>query len=132
MHELSLAMQIQQTVLKAAAEHRVQAVLEVNIEIGKLSLFNPEQVEFWLRQLFRDTVAEAATISVAAISPTVKCGQCGYEGPLEVPSDTGFHIFMPALRCPRCESSNLTVERGREVIIKNLRVHKAGPGEGHA
>jgi len=132
MHELSLAMQIQQTVLKTAAEHRAQAVLEVSIEIGALSLFNPEQVEFWVRQLFRDTVAEAAAIVVTTIAPLVKCGQCGYEGAVEVASDPAFHIFMPALRCPRCESSDLTVERGREVIIKNLRVHAPGPGEGHA
>jgi len=130
MHELSLAMQIQQTVLKAALEHEVQAVVEVDIDIGKLSLFNPDQVEFWLHQLFLDTVAEHAEISVAAISPTVKCADCGYEGAGEVPTDSGFHIFMPALRCPRCESSNIAVEGGRDVVIKNLRVAKAAPGGG--
>ncbi|UCH36505.1 MAG: hydrogenase maturation nickel metallochaperone HypA [Armatimonadota bacterium] len=132
MHELSLAMQIQGTVLKAAAEHEVQDVVEVDIEIGELSLFNPDQVEFWLRQLFRDTVAEGADIRVATIPPKVKCDQCGYEGAIEVPSDPGFHIFMPALRCPRCDAPGLEVERGREVTIKNLRVHKAPPGGAHA
>ena len=144
MHELSLAMQIRQTVLKAAAEHEVEAVLEVDIQIGELSLFNREQVEFWLRQLFRDTVAEGADISVEAIAPTVKCEQCGYEGPVEVPTIEGFTStqpahrpqpaawFMAALRCPRCEASGITIERGREVIIKNLRVHKSAPGQAHA
>ena len=132
MHELSLAMQIQQTVLKTAAEHEVQGVVEVDIEIGRLSLFNPEQVEFWLRQLFRDTIAEDATISVTPISPVVKCGDCGYEGAVEVPSDPSFHIFMPALRCPHCESSSLTIEGGRDVVIKNLRVQKVEPGGAHA
>jgi hydrogenase nickel insertion protein HypA len=121
-------MQIQQTVLKAAVEHEVQAVVEVDIEIGRLSLFNPDQVEFWLRHLFHDTVAEHAAISVAAVSPTVKCGDCGFDGAGEVPTDPSFHIFMPALRCPRCESSNITVEGGRDVVIKNLRVAKSAPG----
>ena len=132
MHELSLAMQIQQTVLKAATEHEVTEVLEVDIEIGELSLFNPDQVGFWLRHLFRDTVAEGADIKVAPIPPRVTCRQCGYDGALEVPTDPGFHIFMPALRCPRCDSSELSVEGGREVVIKNLRVQKDAGGEAHA
>jgi len=132
MHELSLAMQIQQTVLKAAAEHEVTEVLEVDIEIGELSLFNPDQVEFWLRQLFHDTVAEGADIKVAPIPPKVTCRQCGYDGALEVATDPAFHIFMPALRCPQCGSSDLAIEGGREVVIKNLRVHKEGGGEAHA
>jgi hydrogenase nickel incorporation protein HypA/HybF len=131
-HELSLAMQIQQTVLKAAAEHEVQGVVEVDIEIGRLSLFNPEQVEFWLRHLFRDTIAEDAAISVTPISPVVECRECGYEGSVEVPSDPAFHIFMPALRCPRCDSSDLTIEGGRDVVIKNLRVQKIESGGAHA
>ena len=127
MHELTLAMQIQQTVLRAAEQHEVDQVIEVDIEIGELSLFNPGQVEFWLHQLFRDTLAEGAQISVAAIPTLVKCAECGYEGGMRVATDSEFHIFMPALRCPRCESPQVTVKHGREVIIKNLRVQKAGP-----
>jgi len=127
MHELTLAMQIQQTVLRAAAQHEVDKVIEVDIEIGELSLFSPGQVEFWLHQLFRDTLAEGAVISVAAIPTLIKCAECGYEGGMRVPTDSEFHIFMPALRCPRCESSQVTVQHGREVIIKNLRVQKAPP-----
>lgn len=132
MHELSLAMQIQQTVLRAAAEHEVDKVVEIDLEIGELSLFNPEQVEFWLHQLFRDTVAEGAQISVGTVAPRVKCGDCGYQGAIQVPPDPGYHIFMPALHCPRCDSPRLTVERGREVTIKNLRVQKISSGGAHA
>jgi len=125
-------MRIRQTILTAAAEHEAQKVVEVDIEIGELSLFSPEQVQYWLRQLFRDTIAEGADISVATIPVRVKCARCGYEGAIEVPTDPEFHLFMPALTCPRCDSPNPTVERGREVIVKNLRVQKSEPGGAHA
>ena len=132
MHELSLAAQIRRTVLKAAAAHAVDQVIEVDIEIGELSLFNPDQVGFWLRQLFRDTVADGADVRVAATPTHIKCGACGYAGGVELPTDPEFHIVVPAVRCPACDSSDITVERGREVIIKNLRVHKAAPEVGTA
>lgn len=132
MHELSLAMQIRDTVLETATAHEVDKVLEVDIEIGQLSLFSPEQVMFWLRQLLRDTVAEEAEISVATIPTAIKCEACGYQGVVEVPTDPEFHIFMPAVRCPGCESPRVTVEHGREVIIKNLRVQKSTPDIGIA
>jgi len=129
MHELTLATQIQRTVLSAAAQHQVDEVLEIDIEIGELSLFNPDQVQFWLHQLFRDTVAEDAEIKVASTPTAIECSQCGYAGRVEVPTDPDFHVFMPVVRCPRCDSSDIKVQHGREVVIKNLRVHKAGPGE---
>lgn len=132
MHDLSLATQIQRTVLQAAQHHQVDKVLEVDIEIGELSLFNPDQVEFWLHQLFRDTIADGATISVETTPTRIKCAHCGYEGAVEVPKDPEFHIFMPAVRCPRCESSEVTVQSGRDIVIKNLRVQKSAPEAGRA
>lgn len=132
MHELSLAMRIRQTILRAATEYEAQKVVEVDIEIGELSLFSPEQVQYWLHQLFRDTIAEGANVSVGTIPVWAKCAQCGYEGPIEVRSAPEFHVFMPALTCPRCDAPNPTVERGREVIVKNLRVQKGETGGAHA
>ena len=48
MHELSMAQAIVDTVLDAAQKNEAQDVLEVTIEIGQITMLNPEQLKFLL------------------------------------------------------------------------------------
>jgi len=44
MHELSISQSIAKTVLKKSSEQKAKNILSVEIEIGELTLLNPEQV----------------------------------------------------------------------------------------
>ena len=48
MHELSMAQAIVDTVLDAAEKNNATEVVEVTIEVGMLTMLNPEQLKFLL------------------------------------------------------------------------------------
>ncbi|GAH93748.1 unnamed protein product, partial [marine sediment metagenome] len=43
-------------------EQEAKNILSVEIEIGELTFLNPEQVEFWLEEIFKKTPAKDAKI----------------------------------------------------------------------
>jgi hydrogenase nickel incorporation protein HypA/HybF len=127
MHELAMASAMQQRILQAAAEHGARRVLSVQIQIGELSLLNPEQVEFWLTELTRDTVAEGAKFVIQIEKARIRCAHCGYRGAMPVEEDPLSHFHLPALTCPDCASTEVHLEQGREVLIRSVEVLTEGP-----
>lgn len=122
MHEFAMASAMHQRILKAAAEHGAGRVLSVQIEIGELSLLNPEQVEFWLTELARNTAAEGAKFTIQVSKARIRCSRCGYQGAMPVEEDPLSHFALPSLSCPQCGSAEVHLEQGREVLIRNVEV----------
>lgn len=128
MHEFSVASAMQQTILKAAAEHGAAKVLSVQMEIGELSFLNPEQVQFWLTELTRDTVADGAEFVIHVGKARIRCCHCHYQGAMPVEEDPLFHFRLPSLTCPRCASTEVQIEQGREVLIRNMELLQGREG----
>ncbi|MBA7658915.1 Hydrogenase maturation factor HypA [subsurface metagenome] len=122
MHEMSVAQQIARAVLRAAKREEAVKVDRINIEIGQLTFLNPEQVIFWLAELFKGTEAEAAEISHKMVPARVRCGKCGYEGPLQVKDDPLFHQALPVFACPKCEKGSLEILEGRDCIVSSIEI----------
>jgi len=120
MHELSVATGMRQTILKTAEEHGAAKVLSVHIRIGELSFVNPEQIEFWLGELMKGTIAEGAKILIETVAPTVSCPGCGYEGDIKMEDHPEYHVMLPSLTCPRCGGTDLDVKAGRDIVIQNI------------
>ena len=55
MHELSMAQGIINAVLDTANENNATEVNEVTIEVGRLAMINPEQLQFILGVLIENT-----------------------------------------------------------------------------
>ena len=64
MHELSMAQAIVDTVLDAAEKNNATEVVEVTIEVGMLTMLNPEQLKFLLEVIVEDTLLENAEIII--------------------------------------------------------------------
>lgn len=121
MHEFFLSSSIARRVLQEAKKRKV---LSLHLEIGELTFLNPEQVKFWLRELFRGTPAEKAKIKIKKIPPFGKCSSCGYRGEIKPPLESfSFHLFSPPLFCPKC-GARLKIERGKDCLLRRIQLLK--------
>jgi hydrogenase nickel incorporation protein HypA/HybF len=121
MHELSMAEAIVNTVVDAAKKNDAEEVLEVTIEIGNLTMLNPEQLRFLLEVLVEDTIMKNAEIVIEEIPVAIKCKSCDYEGEADT---EGSDHYLTIVLCPECGERNLEIVAGRECNVKNIRIEK--------
>ena len=121
-HEFSIADEIVRNVLETAEKNRGKKVVSILLEIGELTHLNGEQVTFWIKELFKDTVAEGAGVKVKTIKAGIQCKSCGYKGGMGSDQDSFRHL-IPA-SCPRCNSFQIKIEKGRECILRKIQVVK--------
>lgn len=121
MHELSMAQGILDSVIENAEKNNATQVTKVVIEIGRLAMLNPEQVKFMLGVLNEDTIASNAEFVIEEIPAEIKCKDCDFEG--EAIIDDRDH-YMPAIKCPKCDSYMIEVINGKDVIVKNIIIDK--------
>jgi len=121
MHEFSIADEIVKNVLETAKKNRGKKVVSILLEIGELTHLNREQVSFWIKELFRDSVAEGAKVKVKTIKARIQCKDCGYKAGMGPNQEDSFRYLIPA-SCPRCNSLQIKIEKGRECILRKIQV----------
>jgi hydrogenase nickel incorporation protein HypA/HybF len=123
MHEFSAASEIVEVVTKTAKVHKSRRVKEVTLVIGKLSLFNIDQIKFSYDILSKGTPLEGSKLVVEEREAKVKCEKCGYKGPISMLEDSSYHFFLPSLQCPKC-GKNVAIVEGRECLVKTIKMVK--------
>ncbi len=123
MHEFSIASEIVQAVLNTAEKNKGKRVLSVQLEIGEFTFLNRQQVLFWLNELFKGSAAEGAEIRLRIVRARISCQGCGYHG--RAPSREGDLVrhFIQCC-CPRCGSFRIRIEKGRECLLRKVRILK--------
>jgi hydrogenase nickel incorporation protein HypA/HybF len=123
MHEFSISSEIVKNVLDAAEKNNGEKVLSVQLEIGELTLLNIEQVIFWIHELFKGSAAEGAEVKVKTIKARIHCKVCGYKGGIRFNQEDSFrHLCLQ--NCPRCNSFQIKVDKGRECVLRRIQVVK--------
>jgi len=108
MHEYSIANDIYLTARRAAVENLAISVKTIHVEIGELSMVNPDQVDFLFKVIIEDDpLFSGTTLDMRTIPPETTCS-CGY---------TGNEIFV----CPKCGSLP-SVVKGREILVSNIEI----------
>ena len=120
MHEFSISDEIVKNVLGAVKENKAQKVLSIQLEIGELALLNVEQVTFWIREMFKGSVAEGAKVKVRTIKARIQCESCGYRGGMNLDQRDPFRHAIP-YSCPKCQSFQIDIEKGRECHLKKIQ-----------
>jgi len=120
MHEFSISDEIVKNVLGAVKENKAQKVLSIQLEIGELALLNVEQVTFWIREMFKGSVAEGARVKVRTIKARIQCESCGYRGGMNLDQRDPFRHAIP-YSCPKCQSFQIDVKKGRECHLKKIQ-----------
>ncbi|MBP2045548.1 hydrogenase maturation nickel metallochaperone HypA [Methanobacterium aggregans] len=121
MHELSMADAMVKTILDVAEKNDATEIIEATVEVGKLTMLNPEQLKFLLDVLVENTLLENATINIEEVSVEIKCNSCDYTGPANM--DDSDH-YMAIVKCPECSERDLEITAGRECNVKNIKIEK--------
>ncbi|MEM0233447.1 MAG: hydrogenase maturation nickel metallochaperone HypA [Candidatus Nezhaarchaeales archaeon] len=137
MHELSTASSIFEVVLEVASRHGAKKIIEVNIDVGELTLLNPDQLSMAFKALSEGTIAEGANLNVNVVKAKARCNRCSEEWYVNlsgVSSAISHLMFMtcPACDaraflkqgCPKCGETNFDFISGNELIIKSIKIEK--------
>ena len=121
MHELSMAQGIINAVLDTANENNATEVTEVTVEVGRLAMINPEQLQFILGVLVENTIMEDAEIKFEEIPAEILCYDCDFKG--EAILDDKDH-YAPMVKCPKCDSLSVETLNGKDIVVKNIVIEK--------
>ena len=132
MHEFSVAKSIVDTIIQVAEANNAVRVLEVNLELGEVSLVNLDQLNFHIEMLVEDTIAKGMKVNGSERPVKIRCLECGYEGPVKYEEkNPEWHVRVPIFQCVECESPDTVILEGRELNIKDINV-SYGEEEGNA
>lgn len=119
MHEFSTAVNIIEAVKRAAKDYGATRVLRISLQIGKLSMLNPDQLLFGLEIAAKDSIAEGAKVSIEPLPTKIHCNQCGEESVIK--EEGSIYEMLSSLACPKCHSRDVNVIQGRECIVKDVQ-----------
>ncbi len=115
MHELSvveaLIDQVRETLVQEGGKGRVS---KLELSIGRLSGVNCESVRFAFELLSPGTVAEGAEVEIQQPKAACNCRAC----------HARTEIDELVIQCPRCSSSDISIEGGRELLLQSIEVEE--------
>jgi len=145
MHETSIALSILAAVEDVfRSTPGARRVTRIRLQIGMLSLIDPDALRFALRVVSRGTPTEDAEIDIEIVKPRFRCRGCEHEwepGPEDVKRisedptlSTLVHIHPDALvrylRCPRCRGGDVEIVRGHGVVLHSVSIEAGGEEHG--
>jgi hydrogenase nickel incorporation protein HypA/HybF len=137
LHELSMASGILETVLEVASKNNAKKVLEVVVEVGELTLLNPDQLSMAFNVLSEGTIVEGAKLKVKVIRARARCNACNEEwdvGLGDLPTVVDHFTFLTCLTsdskkflknvCPKCGGTDFDFVTGKELVVKSIKIEK--------
>ncbi len=122
MHELAMATSIMESILNVANKNEAISVTEVVLEVGELTMLNPEQLRFMMDVIRKDTIMKDAEIIINMVPIEVECPKCKYRGVAE-PDEHMDHLMAIAI-CPECGQTNLNILKGQECNVKTIKIER--------
>jgi hydrogenase nickel incorporation protein HypA/HybF len=112
MHEMSLAEGILQLVEETARREAATRVKLVVLEIGRLSMVEPDALRFCFDAVARGTLAEGAALDIEEVPGAGWCMQCAATVPMGERYAT----------CPTCGSHQLQATAGSEMRVREIEI----------
>ena len=113
MHELSIATSIIKTAENEVQDNGGVKVLEIHLEIGKLSGVELQSLLFIWELSSKGTVLQDSKLTIIEPEGIAKCAECETEFKLERIYDS----------CPKCQSPFKNIISGKELKIKKLIIN---------
>jgi hydrogenase nickel incorporation protein HypA/HybF len=112
MHEMSIAMNIIEIAEKEVLKARATRVESIDLEVGLLSGIVLDALEFALDEAVKQTILENSEIRITTINAEARCLKC----------NNIFHTSDFFTPCPKCNSFESEIIKGKELKIKSLVV----------
>ena len=113
MHELGIVFYIIRDVKQVAAEHGVERVSGVVMDIGEVSTIVPEYLtDCWRWAADKEDLLRGCALKIHTIPAVTHCDGCGRE----------YGTVQHGKTCPHCGSDRTWLLRGNEVEIKEIEV----------
>jgi hydrogenase nickel incorporation protein HypA/HybF len=113
MHEISIAQNIINQVDSFIYEKQLTTkVKKVHLKIGKLACVIPSNLEFIFKILTKDTNLNDVELAILEIPILCKCLRC----------EINFGIKDEGFICPQCQSFDIEIKNGRELMIEKIEV----------
>jgi hydrogenase nickel incorporation protein HypA/HybF len=110
MHELTVAMDIIEIVLKEAETNSVSQIFEVQLKIGNLSGIDAEALQFNLKFAVKETILEHTVFTIHTVSGYGRCNSCNRD----------FEMQDLLSSCPDCRKPASSIVRGREMKVLSI------------
>ncbi len=114
MHEMSIVSSIMNIALMTADENRLSKINKIKVQIGDQRHLAPDLLEYAFSFSSKKTIAEGAVLIIEKIPVTMTCLEC----------KNTFTVEDRIYICPECESVNLQMNSGRELIIECIEGEK--------
>lgn len=112
MHELSILEGMIQGIQEKAQAEGFGRVVQVRLEVGRLSGAEPEALRFAFEVVSMDTLAQSATLEILEIPGSGLCQSCKRQVEIQARYDL----------CPACGDGFVMVTGGTELRIKDMDV----------
>lgn len=111
MHEMGLAQNIFDIVLRTAEQNGVGKILRINIRAGQLRGIVPEQLQFCFGFVAKESeVVDGAQLVIETVPIKGKCKSCQHE----------FDVEEYRFVCPECEHEDIDILQGMELLVSNI------------
>jgi hydrogenase nickel incorporation protein HypA/HybF len=113
MHELSIAdaliEQVQRELHRAGQSGRV---VRLELAIGRLSGVHSDALRFAFELICKGTAVEGAELAITEPKAVCSCRACGGRE----------EIDDLVCQCPNCESPDIAIEEGRDLLLQSIEV----------
>lgn len=114
MHEMSIVMNIIDTVLEEAEKNGAVEVKSVHLKAGKLHQIIPETLQYCYKIATQDTIAADSELQIEEVPITARCRKCNKTFEVED------FIFM----CPDCEVADTETISGDDLTLESIEIEK--------
>ncbi len=112
MHELGVTRMIIAELAAVAKEEGFARITAATILLGTLTTFKKEPILHYFEILKEESgLLRDARLAIAEVAGRVRCNACG---------ETGTIDDAPMALCPACESADVEILNGKELVIKDV------------
>lgn len=119
MHELSVTQALLDLALEHAKKAKAARVDGIYVEVGRLSSYVDDSIQFYWDILSQGTMAEGAQLHFKRIPFEMQCNEC----------DVTFYPDPDTFDCPHCGSREVHVAAGEELRMTAIDIEREGETE---
>ncbi|MFW6101572.1 MAG: hydrogenase maturation nickel metallochaperone HypA [Bacteroidota bacterium] len=110
MHEVAIVEDMFRIIMEVAKKEQLSRIDRVHFRVGKMMQMVPELFRFAFDSVKEDTIAENADLEIEYVPVKMSCRYCGHE----------FFVEDQSFYCPKCESSDLDLIQGKELLVQSI------------